>query len=92
MYMMYMFRQHYIVPERTLLSGMSHVVLAFMPLRSSTPRVPSDSEWPVFAAAEAVWSQFATNTVIIEDIGQWVAGAASREAVDGDLHERESDG
>lgn len=62
-------RQHYVVPEPSLVSDISHVALAFM--QSSIFNEAQPSVWPLFTTVSAVRSQFAKDTAILVAIGGW---------------------
>jgi len=63
------FRQHYVVPEPSLVSEVTHVALAFM--QSSIFNEAEPSAWPLFTTVEKVRSQFAKDTAIMVAIGGW---------------------
>lgn len=64
-----MLRQHYVVPDLSLVSDVTHVALAFM--RSSIFNVPDGSEWPLFTTVEEVRRQFSNGTAVMVAIGGW---------------------
>lgn len=68
-YIMYLTGQHYVVPEPSLVSDISHVALAFM--QSSIFNEAQPSVWPLFTTVSAVRSQFAKDTAILVAIGGW---------------------
>jgi GH18 family chitinase len=63
------YRQHYVVPELSLVSDITHVALAFM--QSSVFNEPHPSSWPLFTTVGAVRAQFAKDTAIMVAIGGW---------------------
>lgn len=63
------FRQHDVVPEKSLVSEITHVALAFM--RSGTFNEASPSSWPLFTTVEKVRTQFADGTSVMVAIGGW---------------------
>lgn len=63
------YRQHYQVPELSLVSDITHVALAFMQL--SVFNEDTSSSWPLFATVSDVRAQFAKDTAIMVAIGGW---------------------
>jgi len=68
-YVMYLTGQHYVVPEPSLVSAITHVELAFM--QSSIFNEVQPSEFPLFTDVETVRSQFAPGISIMVAIGGW---------------------
>ncbi|RDW89354.1 hypothetical protein BP6252_01386 [Coleophoma cylindrospora] len=68
-YIMYLTGQHDVVPEKPLVSGITHVALAFM--RSSTFNDPAPTSWPLFTTVDKVRTQFSNGTAIMVAIGGW---------------------
>ncbi|KAL5121712.1 hypothetical protein ACEQ8H_000399 [Pleosporales sp. CAS-2024a] len=66
---MYLTGQHNAVPEPSLVSGITHVALAFM--RSDMFNELNRSEWPLFTKVDEVRLKFAANTVVQIAIGGW---------------------
>ena len=62
-------RQHNVIPEKTLLSEVTHVALAFM--RSDTFNQAQPTTWPLFTTIETVRSQFPLGTAVMVAIGGW---------------------
>ena len=65
-----MFRQHNIVPEPKLVSGITHVALAFMQSSRFNEAV-TPSEWPLFTTIEETREKFARGTSVMVAIGGW---------------------
>lgn len=65
---MYLTGQHNVV-EKSLVSDVTHVALAFM--RSEIFNNDETSDWPLFTTVEAVRSQFNEDTTILVAIGGW---------------------
>jgi GH18 family chitinase len=63
------FRQHNVVPEPSLVSGVTHVAIAFM--RSEIFNDENRTEWPLFTSVEEVRPKFADGTIIQVAIGGW---------------------
>jgi hypothetical protein len=63
------YSQHYLVPELSLVSEITHVALAFM--QSSKFNEAQPSTWPLFATVGEVRSRFAEGTAIMVAIGGW---------------------
>lgn len=73
------FRQHNVIPDSSLISDVTHVVLAFM--RSSLfVEKDAPSEWPLFTNVGTVRSRFMPGTKIIVGIGGWGDTQAFSEA------------
>jgi hypothetical protein len=72
------YRQHYQVPELSLVSDITHVALAFMQLSVFNEDAPSS--WPLFTTVCAVRTQFAKDTAIMVAIGGWGDTAAFSKA------------
>ena len=62
-------RQHNVVPDKSLVSEITHVALAFM--SSATFNQVNPSSWPLFTTVETVRSQFPDGTAIMVAIGGW---------------------
>ena len=62
-------RQHNIIPEKHLVSRVTHVALAFM--RSEVFNVPDQREWPLFTTIDEVRPKFKDGTKIQVAIGGW---------------------
>lgn len=62
-------RQHHVVPERDLVSEITHVALAFMSSAAFNEAEPSS--WPLFTTIDKARSQFAPGTAIMVAIGGW---------------------
>jgi hypothetical protein len=67
------YRQHNVIPEKSLISEITHVALAFM--RSSAFNshgiTVSQSEWPLFTSVEEVRERFSEGTKVMVAIGGW---------------------
>ena len=63
------FRQHNVVPEKSLVSDITHVALAFM--SPATFNVEKPSSWPLFTTVKTARSQFSHGTAIMVAIGGW---------------------
>ncbi|KAH8600928.1 42 kDa endochitinase-like protein [Bisporella sp. PMI_857] len=68
-YLMYLTGQHNVIPEKALVSGITHVALAFM--QSSIFNELDRAEWPLFTTVETVRTRFEKNTSILVAIGGW---------------------
>jgi hypothetical protein len=62
-------RQHNVIPEKPLVSRVTHVALAFM--RSEVFNVPDQREWPLFTTVGEVRPKFRDGTKIQVAIGGW---------------------
>ena len=62
-------RQHDVVPEKSQVSDLTHVALAFM--RPNVFNQPEPSSWPMFTTVEKARSKFASSTAIMVAIGGW---------------------
>lgn len=63
-------RQHNIVPEKSLVSDITHVIIAFM--RSETfNNIETPSNWTLFTTVEEVRSKFPQSTYVMVAIGGW---------------------
>ena len=62
-------RQHDVVPERSKVSDLTHVALAFM--RPNVFNQPEPHSWPMFTTVEKARSQFQPGTAIMVAIGGW---------------------
>ena len=62
-------RQHHVVPERDLVSEITHVALALMSSAAFNEAEPSS--WPLFTTIDKARSQFAPGTAIMVAIGGW---------------------
>ena len=62
-------RQHNVVPDRSLVSEITHVALAFM--SSATFNQVNPSSWPLFTTVETARSHFPDGTAIMVAIGGW---------------------
>ena len=69
MYVLTNTRQHDIIPEKPLVSRVTHVALAFM--RSEVFNVPDQREWPLFTTIDEVRPKFKGGTKIQVAIGGW---------------------
>ena len=69
MYVLTNTRQHDIIPEKPLVSRVTHVALAFM--RSEVFNVPDQREWPLFTTIDEVRPKFKDGTKIQVAIGGW---------------------
>ncbi|KAH8655262.1 chitinase 18-4 [Xylariales sp. PMI_506] len=67
---MYLTGQHPVIPNRTLSSPITHVVLAFMQSHMFNVDSPG-TEWPIFMSVEEVRSQFRAGTKVMVAIGGW---------------------
>lgn len=57
------------MPQRELVSSITHVALAFM--RSEIFNVEGPTEWPLFTTVDAVRSHFSEGTAIMIAVGGW---------------------
>ena len=62
-------RQHNVVPDKSLVSEITHVALAFM--SSATFNQVNPSSWPLFTTVETARLQFHDGTAIMVAIGGW---------------------
>lgn len=62
-------RQHNVVPEKSLVSDITHVALAFM--SPGTFNQVEPSSWPLFTTVETARSHFSDGTSIMVAIGGW---------------------
>ncbi|KAL8793865.1 MAG: hypothetical protein Q9195_003591 [Heterodermia aff. obscurata] len=62
-------RQHNVVPEKSKVSDLTHVALAFM--RPNIFNQPEPHSWPMFTTVEKARSQFWPGTAIMVAIGGW---------------------
>ena len=62
-------RQHNVVPDKSLVSDITHVALAFM--SSATFNQVQPSSWPLFTTVEVARSQFTDGTAVMVAIGGW---------------------
>lgn len=62
-------RQHNVVPDKSLVSDITHVALAFMSPAAFNQVGPSS--WPLFTTIETARSQFSDGTAIMVAIGGW---------------------
>ena len=62
-------RQHNVVPDKSLVSEITHVALAFMSSEKFNQVNPSS--WPLFTTVETARSQFSDGTAIMVAIGGW---------------------
>ncbi|KAF2108101.1 glycoside hydrolase superfamily [Lophiotrema nucula] len=81
-YAMYLTGQHNVVPDSSLVTSITHVVLAFM--QSATFNQPDPSSWPLFTTVEDTRSRFAKGTVVMVAIGGWGDTAGFSEAAKSD--------
>ena len=65
----YIDRQHNVVPEKSIVSDITHVALAFM--SPATFNQVEPSSWPLFTTVETARSQFSDGTAIMVAIGGW---------------------
>ncbi|MCJ1437724.1 hypothetical protein MMC27_007111 [Xylographa pallens] len=66
---MYLTGQHNVIPEKSLLSEVTHVALAFM--RSDTFNKVQSTTWPLFTTVETIRSHFPPGTAVMVAIGGW---------------------
>ena len=64
------YRQHDVVPEKSLVSDITHVALAFMS-PDIFNRAEEGSSWPLFTTVEMARKRFAGGTAIMVAIGGW---------------------
>ncbi len=62
-------RQHNVVPDKSLVSDITHVALAFM--SPATFNQVEPSSWPLFTTVEMARSHFVDGTAIMVAIGGW---------------------
>ena len=62
--------QHNVVPDKSLVSEITHVALAFMSSATFNQVEPSSS-WPLFTTVDIARSKFTDGTAIMVAIGGW---------------------
>ena len=64
-------RQHNVVPEKSRVSALTHVALAFMSPAAFNREEPRSPSWPLFTTVEETRLRFAEGTAIMVAVGGW---------------------